>query len=54
VSESVAPWFWVPGITAGLAIACVLLLVFVYAQPEARRFFLSFATLLTVMTFCKL
>jgi hypothetical protein len=29
VSESVAPWFWVPGIAAGLAIACVLLLVFV-------------------------
>jgi len=28
VSESVAPWFWVPGIAAGLAIACVLLLVF--------------------------
>jgi len=54
VSESVARWFWVPGITAGLAIACVLLLVFVYAKPEARRFFWYFATLLAVKTFCKL
>jgi hypothetical protein len=54
VSESVAPWFWMPGITAGLAIACVLLLVFVYAKPEARRFFLYFAALLTVMTFLQI
>ena len=53
VSESVAPWFWVPGIAAGLAIACVLLLVLVCAKPEARRFFLYFAALLTVMTFCR-
>ena len=50
VSESVAPWFWVPGIAVGLAIACVLLLVFVYAKPEARRFLLYFAALLAVMT----
>jgi len=50
VSESVAPWFWVPGIAAGLAIACVLLLVFIYAKPEARRFLLYFAALMTVMT----
>jgi hypothetical protein len=39
VSESVAPWIWVPEIAAALAIAVVLLLVFVYAKPEARRFF---------------
>jgi hypothetical protein len=54
VSESVAPWFWVAGITAGLAIASVLLLVFVYAKPEARRFFLYFAALLAVMTFLQI
>lgn len=54
VSESVAPSFWVPGIAAGLAIACVLLLVFVYAKPDARRFFLYFAALLAVMTFLQI
>jgi hypothetical protein len=54
VSESVAPWFWVPGIAAGLAIACVLLLVFVYAQPDARRFLFYFAALLAVMTFLQI
>jgi hypothetical protein len=48
VSESVAPSFWVPGI------AWVLLLVFVYAKPDARRFFLSFAALLAVMTFLQI
>jgi hypothetical protein len=54
VSESVAPWFWVPGVAAGLAIACVLLLVLVYAQPEARRYFVYFAALLAVMTFLEI
>lgn len=54
VSESVAPWFWVPGIAAGLAIACALLLVFVYATPEARRFLMYFAALLMVMTFLQI
>ena len=54
VSESVAPSFWVPGIAAGLAIACVLQLVVVYAKPHARRFFLSFAALLAVMTFLQI
>jgi hypothetical protein len=54
VSESVAPWFWVPGIAAGLAIACVLLLVLVYAPAETRRFFLYFAALLAVMTFLQI
>jgi hypothetical protein len=54
VSESVAPWFWVSGIAAGLVIACVLLLVFVYAKPGARRFFVYFAALLTVMTFLQI
>ncbi len=54
VSESVAPWFWVLGVAAGLAIACVLLLVLVYAKPEARRFFVYFAALLAVMTFLEI
>jgi hypothetical protein len=54
VSESVAPWIWVPGIAAALAIAVVLLLVFVYAKPEARRFFFNFAALLIVMTFLQI
>ena len=54
VSESVAPWFWVPGIAAGLAIACVLLLVLIYAKSDARRFFLYFASLLAVMTFLQI
>ena len=54
VSESVAPWFWVPGVAAGLAIACALLLVLVYAKPEERRFLLYFAALLAVMTFMQI
>jgi len=54
VSESVAPWFWIPGIAAGLAIAGILLLVLVYAKPEARRFFLYLAALLLVMTFLQI
>jgi hypothetical protein len=54
VSESVAPWFWGPGFAAGLAIACALLLVFVYAQPDARRFLLYFAARTTVMTFLQI
>lgn len=54
VSDSVAPWFWVPGVAAGLAIACVLLLVFVYAKPEARRFFVCYAVLLALMTFLEI
>jgi hypothetical protein len=54
VSESVAPWIWVPGMAAALAIAVVLLQVFAYAGPEARRFFLYLAALLIVMTFLQI
>src|SRR6202453_2428257 len=50
VSESVAPWFWVPGIAAGVAIAGALLIVLVYAEAPARRFLLYFAALLAAMT----
>jgi len=50
VSESVAPWFWAAGITAGLAIACALLLVAIYATPSARRWLFYFAVLLMGMT----
>jgi Dolichyl-phosphate-mannose-protein mannosyltransferase len=50
VSESVAPWFWVPGIAAGVGIAGTLLIVFVYGEAPARRFLLYFAALLAAMT----
>jgi hypothetical protein len=51
VSESVAPWFWVPGILASLAIACVMLLVLIYSPRPARRFLIFFIILLAFMTF---
>jgi hypothetical protein len=50
VSESVAPWFWAPGIAAGVAIAGTLLIVFVYGEAPARRFLMYFAALLAEMT----
>ena len=50
VSESVAPWFWTPGIAAGVAIAAALLLVLVYEEAPARRFLLYFAAQLAAMT----
>jgi Dolichyl-phosphate-mannose-protein mannosyltransferase len=50
VSESVAPWIWIPGVAAGLAIACALLLVLVYAKPAERRFFIYFGVLLAAMS----
>lgn len=50
VSESVAPWFWVPGIAAGVGIAGTLLIVFVCGEAPARRFLLYFAALLAAMT----
>jgi hypothetical protein len=54
VSESVAPWFWFPGVAAGLAIACALLLTLIYTPPAARRFFLYFFALLGAMTFVQI
>jgi hypothetical protein len=50
VSESVAPWFWAPGIAAAVAISGTLLLVFVYGETPSRRFLLYFAALLAAMT----
>lgn len=50
VSESMAPWFWTPGIVAGLAITCVLVLTTIYASPPARRLLYCFAALLLGMT----
>jgi hypothetical protein len=50
VSESVAPWFWAPGIAAAVAIAGTLLLVFDYGEAPARRFLLYFVALLAAMT----
>lgn len=54
VSESVAPWFWAPGIAAGLAIACGLLLTAIYATPAARRLLFYFSALLLSMTFVQI
>ena len=54
VSESVAPWFWIPGVAAGLAIACALLLTLIYGRSDARRFFLYFFALLGAMTFVQI
>jgi hypothetical protein len=51
VSESVAPWFWLLGVPAGVAIAVCLLLVFLHAPARARHFLLYFAFLLVAMTF---
>ena len=50
VSESVAPWFWAPGIAAGAAITGTILIVFVYSEAPARRFLLYFAALLAAMS----
>ena len=50
ISESVAPWFWVLGIAAGIAIACAVFLTFIYSKPLARRILVYFFALLTVMT----
>ena len=50
VSESVAPWFWAPGIAAGFAIVATLLLVLFYGAAPSRRFLLYFAALLAAMT----
>jgi hypothetical protein len=50
VSESVAPWFWAPGIAAAVAIAGTLLLVFVSGEAPARRFLLYFVALPAAMT----
>jgi len=44
VSESVAPWHWVLGVPAGLAVGACAVLVFLHATPPAKRF-LSYSAL---------
>jgi hypothetical protein len=51
VSESVAPWFWVPGVLAGIAVALCLIIVFLKSPAPARRFLTYFLALLAAMTF---
>jgi hypothetical protein len=50
VSESVAPWFWVLGVPAGICIAIAVIVAFWRAPAPARRFLLYFAVLLAVLT----
>ena len=50
VSESVAPWYWIAGVSAGLAIAVCLILTLLVSSWPVRRFLLYFAALFFVMT----
>ena len=50
VSESVAPWYWIAGVSAGLAIAVCLILTLLGSSWPVRRFLLYFASLFFVMT----
>jgi hypothetical protein len=50
VSESVAPWYWIAGVSAGLAIAVCLILTLLGSSWPVRRFLLYFASLFLVMT----
>jgi len=50
VSESVAPWVWLLGIPAGIAIIGCLLLVLFKGPRTARDFCIYFLVLLAVMT----
>lgn len=50
VSESLAPWYWIAGISAGLAIAGCLILTWIGSPWPARRFLLYFTALFFVMT----
>lgn len=49
VSESVAPWFWLLGVPVAAAIVICLVMIFVAAPLQARRFLLYFAALTAVM-----
>jgi hypothetical protein len=48
-SESVAPWYWKFGVPGMLAVAASLVLIFVAARGQARRFFLYGALLLALL-----
>jgi hypothetical protein len=50
VSESVAPWYWIAGVSAGLAIAVCLILTVVGSPSSVRRFLIFFVALFIVMT----
>ena len=50
VSESVAPWYWIAGVSAGLAIAVCLILTLVRSPWPVRRFLIYFVALFIVMT----
>jgi hypothetical protein len=50
VSESVAPWYWLVGASAGLAIAVCLILTLLGSSWPARRFLLYFVGLFLIMT----
>ena len=50
VSESVAPWYWIAGVSAGIAIAACLILTLLGSSWPTTRFLLYFAALFFVMT----
>ncbi len=50
VSESVAPWYWIAGVSAAFAVATSLIIAFRENSWQARRFLLYFIALLFIMT----
>jgi hypothetical protein len=50
VSESVAPWVWVPGVIAGLAVGTALLATLRAGEAPARRLLLYFLLLLVTLS----
>jgi hypothetical protein len=50
VSESVAPWYWIAGVSAGLATAVCLIFTLLASSWPVRRFLLYFVGLFFVMT----
>lgn len=51
VSESVAPWIWIPGVIAGSAICVALLATLAGSSPAAKRVLIYFIVLLLTLTF---
>jgi hypothetical protein len=54
VSVSVAPWRWVLGVPAGLAVVACAVLVFLYAPRPARRFLSYGALLIALMAIARI
>jgi hypothetical protein len=50
VSESVAPWFWLLGVPAGIAVIVCVLVTLLRSPVPARRFLAYFLLLFMVMT----